>query len=99
MTKQALLDEHKKVKESWHTLEQVNLHSFDVALTNLYLNVLSEYEGEKEDSEFYHARKLLTSISTFSEVAEKRKKAEFSEIRSVVGTVLRDFELLIHKIK
>lgn len=97
MTKQALTEEHKTVKETWSKLTVPGLHSFRNDFINLYDNVIFEYSGNKEHSDFYHTRKIIEKMGDFGSVAKKNQEGEFSEIRGAVGAALRDLELLIHK--
>ena len=97
MTKQALIEEHKTVKATWSKLTVSNLHSFHNDFINLYDNIISEYSGDKEHSNFYHTRKIIEKMGNFNSVAKKNQEGEFSEIRGAAGAALRDLELLILK--
>lgn len=99
MTQEALLREYNEVLVTLSKLKEAGLHSFRNDFMNLYNNVIFEYEGKKEDSDFYHVRKILERMGNFNEVPERRKGNEMSEIRSMANAALRDLYRLILQMK
>jgi len=99
MTQEALLKNHAEVSESLKRLTANNLHSFDIEFGNLYDNVISEYTGSNEHSDFYYARELRKRIGNYNDVSAKNKEGEFLEIKGKATYALKDLKLLILKIK